>query len=291
MFHNEHDVLAIKREESARWIDELHVCEADRTFKVGPREPILPPSDDFLKTHVFPAGETFDPGFNWRLQKRPPFVRKFYRARRNETLQRNYVHEVLSDVAAEDIVILSDLDEVIDARQADEIVDAARRHGVVSIRLHHTMFYLNLYSTNWHEVWKVPSVDYSHRVFVMTGERFNQLGREEKSDRMRMLGKVGKQIGKIHLMDGMRGFHHSWLGDAQSALDKLNSYAHALRDHTGELTDENGQVTQETMERFIQSGRSIFPGNNLEIRSFEEIEPLQTVTENRDRFEHLILRP
>lgn len=287
MFHNEHEALAIKRAESGRWVDELHLVESTRTFKGGPRSPALPDGDTFLRPHLFDGEARFYPAVRWGPSRRFPFFRRKSMARRNETIQRNFVHEALAGVADDDIVILSDIDEIIDPRHADEIVDAARKHGLVSVRLHHTLFYLNLYSTNWHEVWPGSPRDYAYRVFVMTGARFRALG--EGSDRLRRRGEWGQLEGEVPLLEGFRGFHHSWLGDEKAALDKLNSYAHSLAEHRGDLAGPTGEVTSESLARFIREGHSIFPGNTLELRSFEEVAPLPSVAANPERYRSLIL--
>jgi hypothetical protein len=287
MFHNEHDVLTLKRQESGKWVDELHLVESNRTFKGSERPLVLPPSGDFLKTHIYDGATRFHPGSQWGVSRKFPFFRRKKMARKNETLQRNFVHEVLAEVADDDLVILSDVDEIIDSRHADEIVDAVRKHGAVSIEMHHTLFYLNLYSTNWHEVWPGSPTNYAYRVFVMTGERLRNL--REKSDHLRRRGEWGQLGGEIHLLHGMKGFHHSWLGDEDAALEKLNSYAHSLHEHRPELADENGEVTRETLAKFIRSGESIFPGNEVEIRSFEQVEPLVSVRENPTKYARVML--
>ena len=287
MFHNEHPALAIKRAESARWVDELHLCESDRTFRAAPRDAVLGAGDSFLRPHLFPGSRRFHPAEQWGFSRHAPFFRRKPMARKNEAMQRNHVHAAFNQVDDRDIVILGDVDEIIDARHADEVIDTARKHGIVSLRLHHTLFYLNLYSTNWHEVWPGSPPDYAYRVFVMTGRHFRTMRRT--SDRLRKLGEWGRLSGQIHLMDGFRGFHHSWLGDAQAALDKLESYAHALSDHRPELAGAQGGIDTARLRQFIEAGESIFPGNRLEIRGPEMIEPLASVAENPAQYASLML--
>ena len=277
MFHNEHAALEIKRRESSSWVDELHLCESDRTFRGGIRQPVLPASDEFLKTHLYPGAKRFEPGYRWGFSRYPPFFRKKKRARQNETRQRDYVHEALCSVSDDDIIILSDIDEVVDQRRAEELVDRAKRSGVASIRMHHTLFFVNLYSTNWHEVWPGSPPDYAYRVFAMTGAHFHAM--KTSSDRLRRLGEWGKLNGEIDLLDGFAGFHHSWLGDEQAAMDKLQSYSHSLSEHDSSLSTEDGSPNAQRLREAIQSGQSIFPGNELEIRSFDELPPLKSVSE------------
>ena len=287
MFHNEHDVLEIQIAESRKWVDQLILCESNRTFKSGERKLVLPPSDDFVRTEVFDGAQRFHPEYAYGLSRYFPYFRKKKMARKNETMQRNFVHEVLFDIADDDLLVLGDVDEIVDSRYADEIVDQARKHGAVSIEMHHTLFYLNLYSRNWEEVWPRSMPNYAYRVFVMTGAAMRKIG--VKSDPLRRRGEWGQLSKSIKLLKGFKGFHHSWLGDERAALDKLGSYAHSVSEHRPELVDEKGEVTMETLARFIRSGVSIFPGHELEIRSFDEVAPLTTVASDPDRFAHLIL--
>lgn len=287
MFHNEHAVLGLKTRESGKFVDELHLCESNRTFKGGERLLVLPPTTDFLKSHVFDGAARFHPGYAWGPSRFFPFFRKKKMARRNETLQRNHVHEVLDHVDDSDIVILSDIDEIIDARFADEVIEKAKRHGIVSIEMHHTLFYLNLFSTNWQEVWPGSPGNYAYRVFVMTGKHFRAM--KEKSDPLRRRGEWNRLQQDVHLIKGFKGFHHSWLGDEDAALEKLNSYAHSVSEHRPEMANEDGEVTRETLAKFIRTGKSIFPGNRLEIRTFAEVAPLECVAANREKLAHLFL--
>lgn len=288
LYYNEREALEIKRREASRWIDELHLCEATQTFRGKPKPMALGQSDDFMKVHVLDAESRFHPEYKWGLSRLAPFFRKKDMSRKNETLQRNHVHAVL-DPADDDIIILSDVDEIIDSRHADEIVEAAKKHGVVSVKLHHTLFYLNLYSTNWHELWDNAPEDYAFRVFVMTGDHFKRM--THTSDSLRRKGEWGRLGGKVHLLEGMRGFHHSWLGDEQAALQKLKAYSHALDDHSADLVDtETGEVTADRIGAMIREGRSIFPGNILKICDFDEIAPLSAVTEHLEDYTNLVLR-
>lgn len=288
MFHNEHAALAIKRSEAGRWIDELHLCESNRTFQGGARALALADAaDGFVHVHPHDGAARFHPPLRWGFSRYWPFFRRKKMARRNETMQRDLVHEALADVAADDIVILSDIDEILDARRADEVIDAARRHGIVSVELRHTLYYLDLYSANWHEVWPGSPANYAYRVFIMTGAWFHALS--EGSDRLRRRGEWGRLDRDIPLLRGFRGFHHSWLGGAEAALDKLNAYAHSPNEHRPELIGEDGRVSPERLASFIRAGQSIFPGNRLEIHSFDEIEPLQSVMERRDDLGSLLL--
>ncbi len=288
MFHNEHAVLDLKLRESGKFVDQLHLCEANKTFKGGTRiQALRLVESSFVKPHLLDAEKAFHPGYSWGPSRKFPFFRKRKMARKNETIQRNHVHRILREIDDTDLVILSDIDEIIDSRFADEIIEKAKQYGIVSIEMHHTLFYLNLYSTNWQEVWPNSPANYAYRVFVLTGARFRSL--HEKSDRLRRRGEWNQLGNEVHLIKGFKGFHHSWLGDEDAALEKLASYAHSVSEHRPDLADANGKVTREALAKFIRAGESIFPGNRLEIRSFEEIQPLASISSDRDKFAKFLL--
>ncbi len=286
LFYNEHDALTIKQGEAARWVDELHLCEATRTFRGQARASSGLQADDFLRIHQF-DGDRFHPEYKWGLSRYAPFFRRKDMARKNETMQRNAVHELLSP-EDDDIVILADVDEIIDSRHAEAIIAAAREHGIVSIRLRHTFFFLNLFSTRFHEAWPGSPPDYAYRVFVMTGAYLNTMRRT--SDRLRRLGEWNRLGGEVHLMDGYRGTHHSWLGDAETAFTKLKSYAHRTEEHDPDLVDAaSGEITLARLAQAISKGRSLFPGDRLEQRAPADAALLPFVADNPDKFSHLMM--
>ena len=286
LFHNEEEALSIKRLEASRWIDELHVCEASRTFRGAPRPQSGLRDDDFVKVHRFDGGR-FHSEYAWGPSRYFPYFRRKDMARKNETLQRNAVHDVL-DPLADDIVVLADVDEIVDSRHADEIISEARRHGVVSVRLRHTFFFLNLFSKRFHAAWPGSPPDYAYRVFVMTGDYFNRMRRS--SDRLRRLGEWNRLGEEITLLDGYRGFHHSWLGDEYAAMAKLGAYAHRAEEHDPGLIDPaTGEYGLDRVAQAIREGRSLFPGDELERRPLEPANALSSVAEDPARYDHLVM--
>ena len=293
MFHNEFAALDIKLAEARHWVDEVHMCESSRTFQNATRAPVLQPGDPLLPAdprlhcHLFDGAGRFHPAFKWGPSRYFPFFRKKKMARHNETMQRNYVHEVFADIADDDIIILSDSDEILDSRRADELVEAVRKYGLVSVELHHTLFYLNLYSLNWHEVWPGSPPNYAYRAFILTGHHFRKL--REGSDRLRRRGEWGRLAKEIPLLKGFHGYHHSWLGDAAAAAAKLQSYAHSLDEHRIGLTDSDGSLSLAKLGELIRSGESLFEGHRLDVRDFSVTQPLRGISDNHTKYRDLIL--
>lgn len=236
-FFNEHRALQIKLREAAKWIDEVHLCEADRTYSHADK-----PMNFRLDgaCGVLPAGLVHYHHFATQGAFRaPPAQQTYYDPKRNgregfdawywallcgnaayhnEAVQRNRVVHLLKDrVEDDDIVILSDLDEMLDSRHAGQILDEVRRRGIVTVKLHYSVFYLNLFAATNHGM-----PDFSYRLFVMTGRYFRTL--PVSPDYLRKRGIEGGLANEIHCLPQHAGFHHSWLDHAHTALPKLQAF-------------------------------------------------------------------
>jgi len=284
-------MLKIKAAEARSWVDEIHIVESNRTFRYGDK-PYQFKLEEFEKSephivyHKLDGTTKFHGAKKWGVSKKFPFFRKKDIARANETIQRNMVHEVLCP-DDDDIIILSDIDEILDSSRADELVRATQEFGLLSVRMHHTMFFLNLYSENWHELWANAPADYAYRTFLMTGEIYKRL--PWTSDRLRRLGEWGKHTGKIPLLDGFAGFHHSWLGDAEAVKSKLLSYSHSINEHGQHILNESGEISIEGLKSLIESKQSLFGGHDLSIRTTEEQSLLPSIMSDLERFRPLLL--
>lgn len=167
------------------------------------------------------------------------------------------------------------------------IIDEAKRRGILTLKLHFTLFYLNLFSTNWHELWANSPSDYSYRVFIMKGSYFNSM--KLTSNKLRRKGEAGKLTKSVYCFDEIMGFHLSWLGDADQIVAKLQSYAHDISDHSGSIVDENGELCVEKIRMKIMKRESLFDGHKLEIRNVGEIRFLRAIEENIHSYKELLI--
>jgi hypothetical protein len=243
-YFNEKKALEIKLREGAKWIDELHFCEADRTYSYEPKE-LHFERDSFalgeyaprVRRHLVSSVESFRPVLADQIYYDPRrgltgFDRWYWAlltgnsAYHNEAVQRNHVLPVLRDVVEDDdIVILSDLDEILDSRLADRIVEETRRHQVITVKLHYSVFYLNLFVASNHGV-----PDFSYRLYVMTGRCFRTM--PFTSDYLRKRGIEGGFVNEIRCLDEPAGFHHSWLEHERTAFRKLQAFAANVQDQS-----------------------------------------------------------
>ena len=191
------------------------------------------------------AYKRFLPSFYQKIISSPPWY--------NEAFQRSmcgYVPKI--NYSDDDILIFSDLDEILMPSMKEDLVNATYKYGIITVKLYFTMFYFNLVSVNW----SGPS-DYSYRLFMMTGEYFKQ--HHINYDKLRKNGENCKLSDEIYCYPKIAGFHHSWLGDKKFIIDKMMAYAH-------EKEHENGGEVG-SIEKSLHDGISLFPGHILEIRN------------------------
>lgn len=245
-FFNEERVLEIKLREAVRWIDRVHLCEADRTFSNAPKGRNYPAAElaarapelaaladhqELQAADLFRAPSAhqiyYDPtrgaeGFDawyWDLLRGNA-------AYHNEAVQRNWVtRQVGAGIEDDDIVILSDVDEILDSRHAERIIAETRKHGIITVKLHFSVFYLNLFTTSNHGV-----PDFSYRLYVMTGRHFRTM--PFTPDYLRKRGIEGGWLGMIPCLPEPMGFHHSWLEHRKNAFPKLKAFEANVADRS-----------------------------------------------------------
>lgn len=288
-FYNENRLANLKLTEGESWIDEIHICEANMSFRCSPKDYNFSLDHSRAVHHRFDAEKEFRGPLRWGPSRHFPYFRNRDMARNNESTQRNYVHRVI-EPEDDDVVILSDLDEILDSTMAEYFVDMVKKHGVFTVKLHHTMFFLNLYSQNWHELWSGAPPDYGYRTFVMSGKYFRSM--KTSSDRLRRLGEWGRLNDKIICADEFGGFHHSWLGDANAAIQKMSAYAHSVSDHGTNTRDPiTGKLSIDNIRNLVEGRKSLFDGHDLVIRGLDEQPLLKSIMNDLASFQDLILKP
>ncbi len=255
-FFNENLIARIHVQEASQWVDEFHILETNKTFQYQSKPFVFDVQHPKVHYHAIDVTGRFKARRKWfphlDLKRRyNPKGFYFNAAWYNEQLQRNLACAI-AGIKDDDIVILSDIDEIIDSRQADRIISEVKRRDMLTVRLHFTMFYFNLFSTNW----SGPR-DYSYRVFMLTGKKLRQDWGFD-SDRLRKQGEHGELCDRVYCLPDYAGFHYSWLGDADFVSQKLAAYSHVEHAYMN---------NKEFIERAISSRSSIFPGHELSVNN------------------------
>lgn len=237
-FFNENRVAELKIHENSNWVDELHIAEADKTFSNADKPYNFNTSHINSKVvyHKINAGNIFRNPLKHQLYFNPgtctetAFDRWYWRllsynsAFQNEAAQRNLCTDFLRQVVNdEDIVILSDFDEILDSRLADRLVSEVKRRQVITVKFYYSVFYLNLFCASNH-----GAPDWSYRIFIMTGRFFRSM--PFTSDYLRKKGIAGGLSSDFYCLNEFSGFHHSWLEYKNTAFQKLKAFEANVED-------------------------------------------------------------
>lgn len=277
-FYNENLVADINIAEASKWVDEIHITEFDKSFKYTNHNYVFKNDSEKVYYHQMNASKLYKkprkyiPHFFAHPISR--WMNKIVRdtAWYNEGVSRNY-SLWNSNYNDDDILILSDMDEIIDSRYADEIIDAVNRYDIITIKIHFTMFYFNLFCSNW----SGPAY-YSYRIFIVKGGYLRKNFYND-SDYLRKMGEQSNLLNEVKCLEGIKGYHHSWLGDETFVVNKLKSYAHTLDCHSKDIIDNRGEIDIDVVKNNIRLGKSIFSNVSLNVNN--EIELLYSVEQLR----------
>jgi hypothetical protein len=282
-FFNEHIMANIKVSENASWIDAFHITESNRTFRFAPKDYQSRELSEKIVHHRIDGDKYFSRD-RYRLSRKKWPIRKVKTdAWENDRIQREFAIKKITP-KNEDILIFSDIDEIINSKYSRDLIDLVNKHGIITVPLHYTLYFFNLFSANWY---RPPN--YSYRVFLMSGDYYkNKL--DCGIDELRKRGERGDLIGKLFCFSEFAGFHHSWLGDEQLAMQKMLAYPHNFDEHDKRILDQNGNPSAKQLRSLLISGKSIY-GDNHKLILKPEIELLGEVEIKRNdkNYAHLFL--
>ncbi len=274
-FFKENLIAKCHIQESIKWVDEYHIVETNYKHQYSPKEFYFDLSllQEYSKLHYHKVdvSKLFKPKRKYipylQINPRKAYLQTYFRNSSwyNEGLQRNLAHSFV-DIGDDDIVIFSDIDEIIDPRKIDWLIENVKKRGPITIKIYFTLFYFNLFSQNWG-----GPPDYSYRITLMKGSTFKKRFYSD-SDRLRKLGEHGCLYDIVYCPDEILGFHHSWIVDENSISEKLLSYAH---------TEHQYLSSKDYIRTCLKEKRSIFPGQILNINN--EIPLLDSVDKLRDK--------
>ena len=194
-FFNEFALLDLKIAEELDVVDKLVIAEADRTHQGAPKPLHLKGNERYRhpKIDVVLLEDRFDPREPWA----------------NEALQRDSMQREFSD---DDVVIVSDLDEIHNRDDIAGIVEETRAHG--HVRLQQQLFYYKI-NLRVHEAETGEAVEWT-RAFAVTGRHLRESGRS--------FTHLRKGGGKVL---PTKGKHFSYLSDPGGISEKIRNFAHA----------------------------------------------------------------
>lgn len=192
-FFNEKKLLDLRVKEERDYVDKFIVCQSTRTFTNIPK-PVVDLSYNTINfKHI--VLDDFVANDAWKNE----------RSQRNNTLR----DEIIKD---DDIILCTDLDEIINGIDIPSIIEAAREYEYVHLEMYMYYYKINLYLGKW------------NKGFACTGKAY-----KKSND----LSSIRELQGKDIVTNGR---HFSFLMDAKSVSEKIHAFAHTEFDKS-EFTD------------------------------------------------------
>ena len=229
-FFNEFDLLELRLKELYDHVDHFVLVEGNTTFT------------NIEKPYYFEENQQrFAPYLDKIIHVRAQMP-KHADAWANETFQRNSINDGIVDANEDDIVIISDIDEI----PRPSVVDSMREDADVKIwGLRTPLFYFKfnhmLVTGSVYTTWimagragvMMPADDFRRQRFALNGFPLN------------------------HNADGIRlvehaGWHFSYLGDAEFVATKIRSFSHTE-------TNRPDVIDNIDLERSIADGNGLGP--------------------------------
>lgn len=250
LFYNELELLEIRLNEMSDYVDKFVIVEACETFRGNPK-----PYYFEENRHLFDrfADKIIHIKVDRKLYTEDPWTR--------ERFQRQHVLEGLKECHPNDIVILSDVDEVVRGSCIPQVIDLLTSKQAEAVVCEQDMYqgFLNRYQAKWR-----GSVCTSYRVIKSLSTKNT---RRLRNMRPRLLRRTG--IKKITCLP-KAGWHFTSMGGIDRHILKLESYSHREFD-TPELKKEE-KILQTFRSHPLVTIDSSFPHYIVANRShYEEI--------------------
>ncbi len=203
-----------------------------------------------------------------------------------EKHQRNAIAKGLIDCKSEDVIIVSDLDEIPDPKQVTIFKDIP---GLKVFQQRDFYYYLNCVGLDNSEEWWYGSVmahfnDFKNPQELRSVSKKMHAGKMRilKDRRYRFFKSIFHSIYRKNItMIDRGGWHFGYLGGVNKIIEKLEAFAHA---------EYNKEIFKNklTVQTAINNGMDLF-GRGI-VYSFIELDDSfpTYITENKDRLKHLI---
>lgn len=255
-FFNELDLLEIRLETLNGVVDGFILVESTKTF-TGKNKPLYyqETKDRFEKfahkiTHVI-VDDMPDSSNAWEL----------------EFHQRNAIVKGFERVAIKpsDVVLITDIDEI---PNPEIVLNYRDTTGVKALNMRLFYFYLNYELKHRWNVPKMMTYNDLTNLKQLNPSQFNGLPQDART-------VTGYEIANA-------GWHFSYLGDIQSIINKIDSFAHQDLNHEGIANEKH-------IKECIRRNIDIY-GRNIEYEKVEiDLSYPQYITNNISRFEKFII--
>jgi hypothetical protein len=224
MFFNEYDILELRLREHYDKVDQFVIVECDKTFTGIHKE-----------FNFEQHGDRFKPWMDKIHHLKLTLDNPNKNAWANEHWQRNQMSLGWQGLGADDVIIMSDVDEILRPETLQYIRDT--NYSFYSMAMPTFYFRFNYMDITDNYPWTASAF----RGFQTTGQR------------MREMHEIpGRSKIKLH----HAGWHFSYLGDTDALKTKLKSFSHT------ELNVPS-IVNNIDIEQYIANGRDFFRPNEV----------------------------
>lgn len=266
IFFNELDLLEIRLNELDSIVDKFVIVEADKTFQNTKKGFVFEQNKDRYKKFLHKI-------IHIKLTKYPlflPIINPFS-PWKLEFYQRDSIVKGLVGCRANDIVMISDVDEIPDPNVIKQYLDKGI-NDIYGLKMDMFMYYLNnkLIFDGGSNMCKEESKNGIWHCTAMLPYRLLK----KKPYRIRKTIMRTKRKGEVYQIIPNAGWHFTYLGGAKKIIEKLESFSHT-ECNLKEYKDEN------KINDIIKSGKDLF-GREME---FEVIDICQNMPKYLQREE------
>lgn len=278
IFFNELDLLEIRLNELNDVVDKFVIVEANRTFQNN------------YKPYYFEENKERFSKFlpkiiHIKLDKYPTYIPIInpFSPWKMEFFQRNYIVNGLNDCKPEDVILISDVDEIPRPSSIISLIDKGVNE-IYGLKMDMYMYFFN--NQLIYDGGSSMSIDESkdgiwHCTAVVP---FKLL--KKKPNKIRRTIMRTKRKGEVYKIIPNAGWHFTYLGGVKKIIEKLEAFSHT------EYNNDNFK-SEEQIKEFITSGKDLF-GRDMKFNMLNSFESLpKYIQDNIDKTSiqnHLFLK-
>ena len=240
-FFNELDLLEIRLNVLKDVVDKFVLVESVKTFTGRDKELFFEKNKERFAAFA-------DRIIHVVVREYPPYESPWV----YETIQRNHIADGLIDARPDDVVMVSDVDEIPSPEAVRKYALTPGIKGFNQTYYAYYLNYLNVRQRRWTGTKMLSCADFCHAfdgVPVVYDEYLPRAYNEmTTASKIRMRSLPARLGGCTIVRKG--GWHFTSLGGVAAVIEKLKSYSHQ------EHADEAWRTDPETVERFIREGKS-----------------------------------
>jgi beta-1,4-mannosyl-glycoprotein beta-1,4-N-acetylglucosaminyltransferase len=258
IFFNELDLLEIRLNELNEVVDKFVLIEANKTFQNNHKPYYFEENKERFSPFL-------DKIIHIKLDKYPLFIPIInpFTPWKLEFFQRNSIVKGLVNCKPEDIVLISDVDEIPKASVLKEML-AKGIDQIYGLKMDMYMYFLNnqlIYDGGSSMTIEQSKDGIWHCTAVLPYKLLKQ-----KPNRLRKIIMRTRRRGEVFKIIPNAGWHFTYLGGVKNIIKKLEAFSH---------TEFNNDTfkSQEKIEEYITTGKDLF-GRDMQFKMLENLETL-----------------